>query len=552
MTTQTLFASDGHVVSYDPDALWKTWSIDEIYTGGAGLNKFVPKVNDHLVNPRTNQRYLVTVVNPTTLIPTYEEIGTSTSGEDAMLSSGVGTNPDTYRAYLDTSVTPHVLNVDARLKTSGASVSHAKIYKGTNISPTGKVISMIYDQSGNFISNNVPMELITYDSHTSISEKAVGKAYTNETLAEGELVTVVVYDTEGHVVTRRVLWINVSTFVASISADQRYVSHISLESPFLSTTDESLLEYPINIPVQALNMFGRVHYSDGSSLLLPVDGTKFSMLGLGSFVGTYTGQRVPLVLRYKFDANEVGYSSVSTDGSFISEPYSLVTTEQRGAFTVKLSGYPVWRSELSLFQMRWFMSDLNRDVMFDVTPYVYYNQSSDVFTGAAYGVVQNLSIRLNLKDVSAALPSYIHTQTQSVVLVSPGSTPAANWKVAFEVNQEPLFAEALFGITNMINQNLWRVNVRSGITQFADWLNRVFYDAKPLHDSRKEVRAPEPTHMVFFNGVARSEIAIAYWNQEFTVSTNLLNQTNLQIEFIRRTSQGDLHLGVVCMPLHHT
>lgn len=552
MTIQTLLATDGATVTYDPDGLWKTWNIDEVYMGGVGLNKHVPKVVDHLKNPRTNQTYIVTALDPATLIPTYEEIGAASASAGELLSSGVGANPDTYRAYLDATVVPHVLNIDARLKVGSGAGSYAKIFKGTNISPSGKVISMIFDQSGNFITNNIPLVLVALDTHENHTWKSVGKAYTNESMADGEMITVVIYDAEGHEIARRVCWVNNSTFVAGISADQRYVSHIALESPFISPTDESLLEYPINIPIQALNLFGRVYFSDNSSTVLPVDGTKFSLLGLGRFVGTYTGQKVPLVLRYKFDANETAYESVSQDGAYMSEPYSLVTTEQRGAFTIKLSGYPVWRTDLNEYRMRWFMSDLNRDVMFDVTPYVYYNQSSDVFSGSTYGVVQNLSIRVNMKDVSAALPSYIHTQTQSIVLVSAGTVQAANWKVAFEVNQEPLFGENLFAMTNMINQNLWRINVRSGITQFSDWLNRTFYDSKPLHDSRKEVRAPEPTHMVFFNGDARSEVPIVYWNQDFTVSTNLTGQNNVQIEFIRRTSQGDLRLGVVCMPLHHT
>lgn len=551
MAVQTIQAPDGYTVTYDPDALWRTWDIDQIYTGVTGLNKHVPKVRDHLINPVTNQRYIVTAIDPLTLVPSYEDIGSNTSNEGDVLSAGVGSQPDTYRAYLDTSVTPHTLHVDARLKIHSTAASYVKIFKGANISSTGHVLGMLFDNNGTFLTHNIPLALVAMDTHENHAIKAVPTCYTNESLADGELVTAVVYTAEGGEVSRRSLWINNSSFIPSIAADTRYVSHVSLVSPFMSETDERRIDYPINVPLQALNMFGEVHYSDGSHVRLPVDGGKFALLGLERFVGTYPGQKVPLVLRYKLDPTEVAYGQlVSADGKHISEPYDLVTTEQRGAFTVKLSGYPMWRSTLSEYQMRWFMTDLNRDIMFDVTPYVYYNQSSDVFDADGYGLVQNLSIRLNLKDVSSALPSYIHTQTQSVVLMSPGSVAGANWKVAFEANQEPLFGESIFAQVNMINQNLWRLNVRAGITNFSDWLDRFFYDSKPLHDVRRESKTPEPTHMVFFIGAARSEVPIEQWNQQFTVSLNLSSQSNLQIEFIRRTDQGDLRLGVVAVPLH--
>lgn len=551
MAVQTIQAPDGYTVTYDPDALWRLWDIDQIYTGVVGQNKHVPKVRDHLINPITDQRYRVTAIDPLTLVPTYEDITNGTSNEGELLAAGVGSQPDTYRIYLDSSVTPHKLHVDARLKLHADTAAYAKIFKGTNISASGHVLGMLYDQNGTFLTHNIPLVLVAMDTHENHGIKVIPTCYTNEELVDGAMVTAVIYTAEGGEVSRRTLWVNNSSFIPDLAADTRYVSHVTLESPFMSQTDDHVIEYPINVPLQAMNMFGRVHYSDGSSILLPVDGGKFSLLGLERFVGTYPGQHVPLVLRYRLDTTEVAYGQlVSADGKHISEPYDLVTTEQRGAFTIKLSGYPVWRSDLSEYQMRWFMSDLNRDVMFDVTPYIYFNQSSDVFNPVGYGLVQKLSVRVNLKDVSQALPSFIHTQTQTVVLMSPGTVAGANWKLAFEPNQEPLFGEALSAQVNMINQNLWRLNIRAGITNFNDWLDRVFYDSKPLYDLRKEQKAPEPTHIAMFIGAARSEVPISMWNQEFTVSLNLSSQSNLQMEFIRRTDQGDLRLGVVAVPLH--
>ena len=41
-------APDGNTVIYDQEAPWRIWSLENIYMGTSGLNKFVPKVGDHV------------------------------------------------------------------------------------------------------------------------------------------------------------------------------------------------------------------------------------------------------------------------------------------------------------------------------------------------------------------------------------------------------------------------------------------------------------------------------------------------------------------------
>ena len=50
---------DGKTPLYQPNNSWKIYSIDEIYLGKNGYNKFIPNVNDWVVEPKTGSIYVV-------------------------------------------------------------------------------------------------------------------------------------------------------------------------------------------------------------------------------------------------------------------------------------------------------------------------------------------------------------------------------------------------------------------------------------------------------------------------------------------------------------
>jgi hypothetical protein len=539
-------APDGNTVIYDQEAPWRIWSLENIYMGTSGLNKFVPKVGDHVWNLTTNEKFRVAeLIN---YIPRFEPIETADSEGSASLSAGVGANPDTYRAHLDTTVVPHVMRVDGRLTVAGAELSYARIYRGTDTSSTGRVISRRYDGNGEFIDDKVPLELATLNDNNNISLKYIPSFAVGEDIPEGASVTVVIYEEQGHVAHRRTLFVNHGSFTPGIEASREYITHVSLKSAFLSKTVENQIEVPQNVTLDAINVTGVVHYQSGKTVELPIDGDRMRILGMESFIATQPGDDVPLVLSYKLSPGEQS-EFVSNDGKHVNSTYKLLVTEHVGALSVKLAGFPRWRNDTQEYQMRWFLTDLDRSTAMDVTAYVLYNQSSDIFDPVGYGKAQNLSVRLNLKDASQALISYNHTTTQTVQLLAAGTTQGTNWKIAFTPNQDPMFGQGLGAQCVMVNQNVWRVNVRSGFNSFADWLQAFFYNTKPLFNNRNETKAPEPTHMKVFTATGSTVLDISAWNGEFSVGVNLAGQTNLQIEWIKRMGAVDLRLGVTCVPL---
>lgn len=552
ITTAGITGIDGVVPVYDPNARWCWWNLDEIYLhGGPGANRYVPKLNDYVKDHLTNEDYIVETIDPVTLATTLRLLSNGANSgiidpPDVLIGVGPGTQSDTYRVYLDTTVTPHVLAVDTRLKVAGSLSSYVKIFKGTSVGSSGKVISFLYDPSGTFLTQNIPLELAAIDSHTNHSIKVVSVCYTNEVLNDGELVTVVVYSADGHVVSKRQLLVENTSFIRTVNSSQKYISHISLKSPFLSSSDQNTLNYPINVPLQAFNMIGVIHYSDNTTMELPVDGSKFKIMGLERFVATIVGQEVNLGLSYALSPGEVCYGAVSGDGKFVTAPYRLLVTNQIGAYSVKLYGYPVWIDSVSGYMMKYFMYNLDRDVTFEVTPFVSYNSDSTPFRPKAYGETQRLSVRINIRDVSSMFNSYIHVQTFDIVLRSPATDRdpgQSNWTILFEPNQMPPYGSGLKVRANIVNATLTKINVSAGLSTKAEWLERFYLATKPLIDRRREVSPPEPNFFAFTLGTQRYEFPIAAWNNELSVVNGIDVDDTLFIEFIKREAAGDILLG---------
>lgn len=548
-STTGITGTDGKVAVYDGAASWRWWNLRDIFTGGPGLNRYVPKIGDYVED--TSGPYTITYevidIDPTTLIA---ELKRKFRENEMVQTSGglLGQTSATMRVYLNTSITPHVLAVEARLAVYGSMTSYAKIFLGTNVGPDGKCISFLYDNGGNFLTQNIPLDLV--DPTPDHIKKVIRVCQTNQTMRSGELVTVVIYDDEGIEVSRDQLIVINTTFVRQVDTSQKYITEITLDSPYISELDPKLLEFPLNTPVEAFSMQGVVHYSDGSTNTMPVDQTKFRVFGLENFISTVVGQHFPISICYTLSPGEVTYNATSGEGMYVTAPYEMTTVNQIAAFTVKLYCYPVWSNAIQGYTLKWFMYNLDRTMSFEVTPFVHFNGDSDVYSSTAYGLKQNLSVRINLRDVSVTFKSFIYNQTFSLVLMEPGTARTTNWTIAYEPSQQPLYGVNLKAKARMLAVSNWKLRIDSGFVYLDNWLDRLFYDGKPLVDLQREVKAPEPDFFALLIGADRFEYPISMWNQELTIARDLTINGTLFIEFFKRTSSSDLVLGLAAMPIY--
>ena len=546
-----IVGNDGAVPVYDPDGLWKIWSIHELWLGNEGSGRHVGKVSDYVIDPELYEMKIIESVDNVTLIPTLRDIrpanmSFSFSESDILFGVNGYNQADTYRVYLDQSVTPHVLAVDIRLKIAGTLASYAKLFKGSDVSNGGHVVSKVYDSNGNFISENIPLELVAIDSHNNYSIKTIAVCHCLEELVDGEIITAVIYNDQGHVVSKRQLLIENTAFIRSVNVSQKYVSHISIESAFISLTEHNTIRFPLNIPLNALNVIGIVHYSDGSSLRLPIDGNKFRIFGLEQYISSIVGQQIELVLSYALGPNEVAYAGVSADGHYVTEPYHLVTTNPNNSYTVKLFGYPIWVSEADGYTMRWWLFNLDRNLFFDVTPYVQFSSQTGAFNPKGYGYLQRKAVNINLRDISAAFQSFVHVQLVDIILQSPpdNSTALTAWLMSHEsMDTRPSFGSGLYARRTAVNT----INLASGLDTETQWLEKVYLQTYPLLDKTAELSVPNPTHFIVTINGQSNEFGIGQWNQNLLLNDDPAQHSTLSVRFIRRTASGDLQLAMAAL-----
>ena len=548
-----IVGSDGIIPVYQPEGRWCWWGLHELYMGSVGKNRYVPKTGDYVMDKDTYTTFYVDHLDPVTLIPTLREIrpanmSFSFTETDVLFGVGPGTQSDTYRVYIDKSVMPHTMAVDARLKIGGTMSDHCKIFLGSDLSGAGKVISRVYDSAGTFISDSIKLELIALDSHVNYSIKNVPVCHTIDDLVDGEYVTAVFYSASGSVVSKRQLLVENTSFIRGVNASTKYVSHISVESPFLSPTLDHTIAYPINVPINALNMMGVVHYSDGSVLKLPIGSGKFKMLGLEQYISTIVGQQVEMVLSYALASNEIAYAGVTSDGHYVTEPYHLLTVNPNNSYTVKLFGYPVWVSEASGYTIQWWLLNLDRNIYFDVTPYVTFATNTGPFDPKLYGYVQRKSVSIKLSDVSGTFKPFTHTQIVEIVLNGKVSDSINPWAVSHEsVPTRPNFGPGLFAKRVNGTSASTTLNVSSGLTTKDDWLKNVYFNTFPLMDKTKELTPPQPTHFILSYGGVDFEVVMTDWADDAVVPNNIPLYKNVTIRFIKRTSSGDLQLSIASL-----
>lgn len=560
ISTSGIYGTDGITPIYDPDGRFQIWSLAELFMGSSvspGTARYVGKIGDLVVDTDIFLWYIITNIDLATLAPTLVEkvapiSGGAASDEDILLGTGPGSTSDAFRVYVDTSTNPHTVAVDAALEIKGSLISYVRIFRGADLTDAGNIMSLLYDSAGNIIGDKIPLEKVLVPSGTNVAIWTVPVCYTMQEPPDGEQVTIVAYSDTDSVVYKRALTVENTAFIRAPNAATKYITGISLECPFLSTTDPRVINLPQNVLIGSLNMIGVVHYSDGSVVKMPVDGTKFTMLGLGAYLSTIVGQQVGVVLRYQLSPGEVAYGTQVGAVPQISENYKVITAIEDNAYSVKLFGYPQWVDSISGYTLRWFMYTGNRDVIYDVTNLVDYSQSPAPFNPTLYGATQTIVVGVNLQTVNGSYRNYRHVQTETLALLGPGTQRTTNWQISFDQNQTPPYGINNHADLTFVNSNLYHLKYDMGETDVTAWLNRVYYATRPLIDPNKEATPPVPSHFRIKYGAFDYVFPISQFGAEQIIGNGLNNNNTLYIEFLLRTPDTDLQLAVAGLPIYQT
>lgn len=539
-----IIGTDSHTPQYLAFPSWHMWSIHEIYMGQEGLNRFIPKVNDYVIEPETGRIYIVVSIDPVTWIPELAPKGFSEGDTTNIITNSI--NGD-YRLYYDTSVSPWTLTVDGFMRVYSTEASFARIYRGLFIDPT-KIISRRYNNSGVFIGHDIPLQNVVFNSHDNQVIKHVPTCNTEAVLPDGESCTVVFFTSSGKVLKSEPVLVENTSYVAQAYSEQKYITEIFLKSAFIANSQAVNISYPNNLPIASFNPIGVVQYNDGSQVEYPVDGTRFTLFGLDGFVSTVVGHAVPLVLKYRMDPSEAALADVTTNGHDVVRPYTLKVGSSNTSYNVKLFVYPVWVDDVSGYVYKVYLTNLDRNIVLDVTSHVGLASNSPAFQPMAYGVTQRLTFTVDLANVSGIFNHFQHVQVMDIILRAPASdTSQTNiWEVASQVPAPgSYYGTNLRATRDLPTQK--KITISNNFQTKQEFLDKLYKPLHPVYNTENETGPLSPTHMEVMHQGEKIIVSVDDFQTaiQFTHAIPLLS--NVVITFLRNSPSGYLKLAVAVL-----
>lgn len=528
-------------------------SSQSVYTSG----KYVPKIDDKVYDYALGY-FRVTAVRDYVAELTKWELPKepSQSGvEDILLGTGPGYTSETWVALLDTTKFPHLLDIDSRLHVYGSEAKEVIIYHGVNITDSGEIVSAMYDQSNNYTGPAIPLEVVATTKLNNVAIKTPKMGYCRRELHDGELVTAVVHNVHGNVISINKLKIHRTNLVRRPEESDRRIQSIELISPYLSKTNLNTLEVDINATVETMALRGKVNFSNGESMVMDVgdddSSSKFRLLGIKYWSPTIMSTAAEMTLVYRLDrTGEIAYLQGETATGQITRTYKIIPKPVNPAFTLKLYVFPRWTNPINGWTLDYWLYDLERQVGRRVTSgAVSLSEGSQVFDGRDYTRVQRLNLSVNLTMVDPSYGGHRHVQSVQIALLREGSQTGNKWKVKSSSNQVEWFGDGLEARISSAGAGLFTLDMKNGAINGTEWLEKMYYKLDPLHDPRNEVKAPEPTHMNIVTSQRTVEVPVNQWNTPITFINDLKQGETLYIQWIKRLANNDLQLGVTGIPV---
>lgn len=533
------------------------FTMDQIWFGPDQSGRIVPRVKNIILQTTADGAKLweVSSVDPVSHISSLKPanlISNNSTADSTIIGGGIGSSYSKLRIWINTDRIPFTMNFDARFETANSAATYLKVFRGVDITDSGAIISAMYDSSGNKTSDRITLTLISQPTTLNLARKAPVSAWSSDNIAMYETLTVVYYTADGEPCGTDTGIALRGNLIASSDRSKPSVHSVELVSSFLSVSDRRLLEYPVGMTVTSDSMMARVVRDNGDIVELPIDGNKVSLLGIDDLIASESGRTAPLLLSYRLDSDELAEgATLPLPDRYLSTEYRAraVTTDSDVTYNVKLFVVPQWVAGASArWRLRYFLYSLERMDVYEVTDYITLGANSPVFNGTAYGVAQNMTVVVNLAEVSNRWRYHRHPQQFTIALNTAGSSNVAtsfwNIKYASDINYGQ-GRKAGF-LNDPDNPGKRRIRIDNGFTILSEWLNNMYRSLLPLYNTSAETTAPNPTHVRIRIGDT--------WQREIPIS-DILNPINnidavitqgmdVRLEYIRRTDNSVFELAM--------
>ena len=555
------------IFGLDIDRHYRIWDISEVHLGDDSEGVYIPKLGDSVMDtthPGIFILYRVSRIHPETHVATLDMLVQQSLFDDKtptiVDSSGGFVYEGFNRLFVNTKVSfPHinpvasVIATHASLDFNGSENVSVKLFRGTDITAKGEVISVTFDSLGRVTGENIPLELVQTAVGESKAIKTMVPAFTMATLEDGELVTGVLYAATGVVTGIFHLAVVNTDFIRDANVAVKAIEDIRIISRYLSAANDRVLHYPQNLTLNTMDLRCRVTYSDGSKVDRLVDGVKVQILGLNNYVISTVGQSIPLVLKYNLDADESTYKATGVGkDKFITEPYEVITTDDDKSYNVKLFVVPRWEGDMRGYELEFWMYNLERDSVHHVTEYsIMGYQGSRPYYPTAFGVAQEIVVSTELSEVGLSYKPYRHVQTFTITLLDKPSNKLDPYRIDYNGDGRRLYGIDAYANFTEQADGKWKQDLTGGSITLYDWLEKLYVNSYPLVDGVTEKTLLQPTHFRVTIGDTSYVHAINDWSNITVVPVPPAKYGSFKVTFFRRTDTGDLELACAPLTAHH-
>jgi hypothetical protein len=547
----------GKIVVQDKLAGFRWWSMNEIYTGDLidDETKFVPNVGDCVIDDN-DVMWRVVARDLISKLCTLRVMDPSVAAQNMLGVSQISRlapYQQMLRAFINANVEPYTLTLDLQWLVPGSEASYIKVFRGTNVTPDGDVVSQLFDGSGNFLSENVPLVLI---DQTNPNLKIPIGFNCSTALQDNEVLTAVVYTIDGDVVEMRGFIVKNTNAIRGLGQNRNYITSVTLVSTLLDKVIGNTINAPANIPISGGNFQAQINYADGSSQLIAVGTNKCKLFGLDGFSPSVIGVESNVALTYYLDDTESAINFSNQNVKAVTTEYKIRAVDLPHEYAFKVFVSPNHNSVSNRYSNDYYLCSLDRTLFIKLTS-AQFNivmAQGGILNTAAYTNSQEMII---VVDMGSVLPvGYNGFLFPQPTTIKYGIHNGVGWILDYRNDSTYAFGDGIYAGFSVLGTHVFEVS--SGQTSMTSWLQKLWFPIHALFDPRVSQSPPTPTHMkLMYNGVESPWLDIVTnWNivhQNYFTSSFVAN-TTLNIIWGLLESDGVTMgtLGLSPVPLRNT
>ncbi len=437
--------------------------------------------------------------------------------------------------------------LDSRFRVYGVDVGRCKLFFGTDTSANGQVISVNLSPP--------PVDSIALVS-AGTNQYVVPPIPVQFILNEGELVTLVVYSNDiinGVVINETTFRVKPSSAVAppAMNSGAKVINDITLISTYINL-DPDVLEIPVNLGMQFNVAQARLHYTDATTLAIPINGVKCKLLGMENFNNNMAGAKSYLTLVYYPDNNEY-FINGNSNGN-ITRIYEVHTVAIDPADFYKVYLSVNYNPLTQMFGFKFYLThvDYREPLLLEPGQYSVLDQNGNAINLSRTWHLNNGPVNMVIKvNMEAVYPEtydqFIFTQ-QLYIDLNDVTGYSSTWFIDYEMDNLGKL-NGIYKFKTNISNNYEDLDMKAGAVDLAEWLERLYDPIVPIFEPPALV-APTPTHfrLKYENGLVNyvsPNIPVSQWNIVFNPGTHIwADKGTVDIHWLEDTGSEFLVLGI--------